>query len=157
MLEIVARLDAFGAAERRIVEIDPCFHRGAVFKGYRCPGAGVQAGLRVAGPVAFELVEGAERGKGVGELVNLAGDAAVGRRHGRRVDAKVEERGGDGAATHEGKVLIQTHLPGPVERGHQRPVEENQFGHALDTGPPGRRTPLAETTPGVKGPFTASL
>ena len=91
MLEIVARLDALGPAERSIVVIDPGFHGGAVFERDGGPGARVQAGLRIAGAVAFELVEGAERRKGIGQIVDLSGDTADGRRHGSRIDDNFEE------------------------------------------------------------------
>jgi len=80
-------------------------------------------------PRAFFL-QSAKGGYGLGELVHFSGHLAVGRRYGCGIDTQVEEGGANRSAAFEGEMPIEAQAPRPVERGHERPVEEHQFGHA---------------------------
>jgi hypothetical protein len=121
--------ETFGAAERRIVEVRPCIDRAAVFQRDARKVPRIQARFRLVGAASLKLIQRLEDDSGVRHPVHLPPDARIGGGHRRRVDPEIEERRGDRAATQKEEVLVDTQLSRPIERRHQRAVEEHEIDH----------------------------
>ena len=107
VFEVVARGDARRLTERRVIEVDPRALYAAIVERDIYLRSRVQAPIGMIGAVALDSIEGVQYRVGVVQLVDLAPDAPLGRRHGGRVDAQIEERAPDGAPADEGEVLIE--------------------------------------------------
>src|SRR5262249_17886695 len=95
--------------------------------------ADVEALVGPSGPVPFDVVERGEDRFWLDDVVDLTPDLAVGRRHGCRIQAQIEERG----VAHAAAAVLQLRVdagPGPaIEASHQRTVEEDAFEHGLQS------------------------
>src|SRR5437667_11217875 len=123
MLEIVARLDPLRAAERRVVKVHPHSGDVPIVEHHRRLRARVEAGVRFARAIAFDVVQDAEDPIGVRHAVNLAADAAVRGRYGCRIDPEIEERPANPAAALRLELRLDAFAPRPPEAAHQSAVE----------------------------------
>ena len=107
MLEVVARLDALGSAERGIVKVGPGIDGGAVFHRDRRSGADVKTSFGIRRAVTLQLIERAKSGDRLVQLVDLPHYLTIRGRHGGRIDAEIEEQRANGAAPPVRQVLIK--------------------------------------------------
>src|SRR5438128_1165258 len=98
--------------------------------------AHIQAALGLVGPESLDLVQHAEHRRSLGHLIDLAPDAAVGSWNGSGVNTEIEQRAGDRPASGVGQLVVDPAPPGPIERSHQRSVEENKTRHGVRTVTP---------------------
>src|SRR5262249_35683078 len=88
-----------------------------------------EAAIGIVGTIAFDVVERRKNDLRIRDLVDFAPDDTLWRRHGRRVDAQVEQRRLDRTAPGVRQLAVDPGAPPAIEAGHQGAVEETQIAH----------------------------